>query len=85
MIINTGMKREVFLRTISLHLTGSDRFGEERSGEKLVYFGAGYWRGRWNKTNTSIRLINPSISWADTLTVEKALCILLCGKFELED
>jgi hypothetical protein len=78
MIINNGWKREAFLRSISLHLTGDARHGAD--GDGVVYFGAGLWRGIWFE-ESGIRLINPSESPADIETVEKALCVLHCGKF----
>lgn len=82
-IINSGYKREAFLRTISLHLCGDPRFGEVvECDEKIIYFGGGYWRGRWLKDEAGVVLFNPSVSRAQTLVVEQAMCILNCGKFK---
>lgn len=79
-IINTGMKREAFLRNISSHLCGDHRFGE--TSDKEIYFGGGYWRGAWMADEAGVILYNPSVSRSDALVVEHALCILLCGRFQ---
>lgn len=83
-IINTGYKREAFLRLVSRYLCGGDPvYGEvEEGGEKVIYFGAGYWRGYWLLDETGVVLVNPGRNRTQALTVEEALCILNCGRFQ---
>jgi hypothetical protein len=84
-IINTGYKREMFLKNISRHLCGgNERWAEVDEGAengKTIYFGGGYWRGLWTENEVGVTLTNPDVSGADRRVVEQALCILQCGKY----
>lgn len=86
-IINTGYKREAFLRNIARYLCGgNDHVGESAEGHefgKTIYFGGGYWRGLWiNERETGIELTNPDVSPAEARIVEQAMCILLLGEYQ---
>lgn len=69
-----GLKLEVRMRRIALHVTGTNRATFVES-EGVWYLGAGYWRACVNDDG-AIRLVNPSVVQKDIEIVEQAVNIL---------
>jgi hypothetical protein len=84
-ILNTSSKLEVFLRTINIHLCGSNADPKFDATSEVYYFGAGYWRGRLASADVlyvgdagdGLTLINPDRTAQDIRTIERGLATLL--------
>lgn len=74
---NKGMKQDVFLRQLAIHLTLSDRVAWVEP-ENIWYLGAGYWRVKKDDTGEPFFwLINPDRTYPEIDLIEKAMNILL--------